>query len=1130
MKGSMCKNSGVLFVLLLLAVSLVNAQTTGKIAGSVIDKASGDPLPGVNVVIEGMAMGAATDAEGQYFILNIPPGLYTLRAEMVGYRTVMQQDVRVSIQLTTTVDFSLEVEAISGEEVVVVATRPIVQPDISGSQRVIDTQEIATSPFIDVNNLLTNQVSMNAVGTYDDRPEIRGSSYEESLFIVDGVSQGDPITNKPIYKVNLDAIQEVSIMTGGFSARYGNLRSGAVNIVTKEGGSRISASANIDYSPPGLKHFGPMIFSHDSPLSVPYVNVWDASGNWDPTAPSNTGIGDLGNGTTYNDFFVNLNGWNGMAASESGPHANKPQELYARWLWRHRSWDSLQELKKLASMGVVEFAPGTDPDDMETAWHRNGEEPDYKIQATLGGPVPGLSKTNWFLSYDTEQMEYTWRTPTPVYTDQNFRAKVTSMITPNIKLQATAYWMTQKGTEGSQGIDITGTISNNPYQAHDATNKFWYPNCQVTGQHNRQIYGLSWTHTLSTSTFYDLKFNYYDTGYEMIEDLRNTAPNPGFLADRYPPGMPSAAGGNGVTNGAMGTETEIQQRLADNVANPGGANTDLPYWPGWENWESWAKIKIGDVWYDESPKGYGPKNWRDFTNEYRMESCNLRLNDTYNKIYDFSGLVTSQVNRYNLVEAGAEFRYTDISMLYEAIDPSVNGGSTDKATSQDYRGAFFLTDKLEFPGFIANLGARLDWLKTPEYPVLDFYGDPADKLSGPYSEFLESNKTLSEGDIYPDYNTYRMIPLKSKTIAKISPRAGVAHPISTTAKIFFNYGHMYQWEDAYNMTRINYNTRAGNMVTRYGNPYLEPPRTIAYEIGYEHNIANSTMLRITGYYKDITREINEIRFYPLAFGTSDYRIQDNRENGHFRDIRGIEAFLELRRGVFPYFSGWASFNYLSESGNDYGFQYYYEDPARQPSQVSGQVSSPDIRPIIKMNLDFSTPKRMGPSIGENFSLLGGINASLMFYWQRGAQFTWNPAGFPSGLVENNMRWNAYKRWDFRFTKDLFTSGTFRSVFYVDIRNLFDNRNINRFSGSQAADLGDIAGNTWAWDGHKWWKQERNDYMYSMGYTAENMNTDGTFNNTTGNPGDYGDGIDMPAFTPYTFLEKRDIWFGFKVYF
>jgi hypothetical protein len=1117
MKESIFKSMCVIAVLL-FAVSQVSAQATGKIAGIVTDKATGDPLPGVNIILEGMAMGAATDADGVYFILNIPPGLYDLRAEMVGFKTIIQQEVRVSIDLTTTVDFQQEIEVISGEEVVVIAERPIVQPDVSGSQRVIDTQELETAPFMNANNMLTNQVSMNAVGTYDDRPEIRGSNYNESLFIVDGISQGDPISNKPLYKVNLDAIQEVSIMTGGFSARYGNLRSGAVNIVTKEGGSRITATANVSYSPAALKHFGPNVYNHDSPLAVPYTNVWDANGNWDPNAPSNTGIGDLGS-VTYNTFFVNKNGWNGLAASESGTHKDKPQEVYARWLWRHRSWDSLQELKKLASMGVVEFAPGTDPDDIETAWHRVGERPDYKVQATLGGPIPGLGRTNWFISYDREEMEYLSRTPHMAYKDNNYRAKLTSMITPNIKLQATGYWMNQEGTEGGQGIGITGTISNNPYQAQGGRNKFWYPDCQVTGKHTRQIYGLSWTHTLSTSTFYDLRVNYYDTGYEMVDNLRNTAPNPGFMADRFPPGLPSASGGNGVTNGMMGTNEEGLARAAD-----------TENWPGWENWESWKKIKIGDVWYDESPKGYGPKNWRDFTNEYRMESCNLRVNDTYNKTYEFNGIITSQMNRYNLVEAGFETRYNDIDMFYEALDPSVNGGSTQKAAVNDLRGALFLTDKLEFPGFIANVGARLDWLKTADYPVLDFYSDPTDKVSGPYSEFIEANNTLDEGAVYPNYNTFGAIPLKSKTFTKISPRAGVAHPISTTAKVFFNYGHMYQWENLFDQTRIQYDTRRGHRINRMGNPFMEPPRTIMYEIGYEHNIANSTMLRITGYYKDITRERNEVRFYPLAYGGSDYRIQDNRENGHFRDIRGIEAFLELRRGVFPYFSGWASVNYLSESGNDYGFDRIYEDPSRQPRQVSGQISSPDIRPIVKLNLDFHTPRRLGPSIGDNFSLLGGINASLMFSWQRGSQFTWNPAGFPDALVDNNLRWNPYKRWDLRFSKDLFTSGTLRSVFYVDVRNLFDNRTMNRFSGSQGADLGDSAGNGWAWDGHKWWKTERDDYMFSMGYTSENMNSDGTFDNTTGNPGDYGDDIDMPGFSSYTFLEKRDIWFGFRVYF
>jgi len=374
------------------------------------------------------------------------------------------------------------------------------------------------------------------------------------------------------------------------------------------------------------------------------------------------------------------------------------------------------------------------------------------------------------------------------------------------------------------------------------------------------------------------------------------------------------------------------------------------------------------------------------------------------------------------------------------------------------------------------------------------------------------------------FNTYDVIPLQTKFKMFLSPRLGIAHPISTVAKIFFNYGHMYQWESIWNRYRIEYQTKNGNRIEEFYQPWIDPPRTIAYELGYEHNLFNKMSLRLTGYYKDVNNEPTEVRFYPIE----GYRIEINMP-GRFRDIRGIEAFLELRRGALPYFSGWASFNWMSSSSGNFGYDRYYEDPNQQPRPVSVEVSQPDIRPIIRLNLDFHTPKRFGPSIGENFSLFGGIDASLLYYWRRGAQFTWNPAGIP--LVENNLRYTPYTRWDFRFTKELFSKGSFRSVFYIDIRNLFNNKNMNKPSGGLQDVQVEGHYDDFGWDGNQWWKTERRDYMESLGYTAENEQPDGSFVNTIGRPGDWKDErIDLPAWTSWTFLEKRDIWFGFKVYF
>jgi hypothetical protein len=125
-------------VLLVLAVGQYNlyAGTTGKITGRVTDKETGEPLPFVNIVIEGTTLGAATDVDGYYVILNIPPGKYSLRGQYVGYQTIVVENVLVKVDFTTERDFQLTSSAVELGELVVTAERPtVIGYDILSSTR-----------------------------------------------------------------------------------------------------------------------------------------------------------------------------------------------------------------------------------------------------------------------------------------------------------------------------------------------------------------------------------------------------------------------------------------------------------------------------------------------------------------------------------------------------------------------------------------------------------------------------------------------------------------------------------------------------------------------------------------------------------------------------------------------------------------------------------------------------------------------------------------------------------------------------------------------------------------------------------------------------------------------------------
>ncbi|PIP12868.1 MAG: TonB-dependent receptor, partial [bacterium (Candidatus Stahlbacteria) CG23_combo_of_CG06-09_8_20_14_all_40_9] len=131
-----------LLIIFLAFPVFVFAGTKGKITGTITDAETGEALPGANVIIEGTTMGAATNLEGYYVILNIPPGTYRLKTSMMGYATYTVTEIRVYIDRTTIIHVKMRPTVLPGEEVVVVAERSVVQKDVAASLRNITSGQI----------------------------------------------------------------------------------------------------------------------------------------------------------------------------------------------------------------------------------------------------------------------------------------------------------------------------------------------------------------------------------------------------------------------------------------------------------------------------------------------------------------------------------------------------------------------------------------------------------------------------------------------------------------------------------------------------------------------------------------------------------------------------------------------------------------------------------------------------------------------------------------------------------------------------------------------------------------------------------------------------------------------------
>ena len=226
----------IFFVSFLFMTYQLIAGTTGKIVGYVSDEETGEPLIGVNIVLENTTLGAATDLDGNYYIIGIPPGRYTILASYVSYSDVRISNIQVNIDKTTTINISMRPATLELEQAIeVVAERPLVKRDLTSTESTIDREIIDVLPVEDLNEVINLQA-----GVIDGH--FRGGRSGEVQYMVNGVSINDVYSGSNAIEVENNAVQEVSVISGTFNAEYGQAMSGVVNIVTRDGGDKYAGT------------------------------------------------------------------------------------------------------------------------------------------------------------------------------------------------------------------------------------------------------------------------------------------------------------------------------------------------------------------------------------------------------------------------------------------------------------------------------------------------------------------------------------------------------------------------------------------------------------------------------------------------------------------------------------------------------------------------------------------------------------------------------------------------------------------------------------------------------------------------------------------------------------------------
>jgi outer membrane receptor protein involved in Fe transport len=206
----------------------VLAGTTGTINGRVVDQ-DGAPVVAATILIVGTRLGAYTDADGKFAILNVPAGTYEVKASRLGFTPVSVSGVIVSSGQTSRVDVRLGGTTLKAEEVVVVAPRPPVDLGLTSSQTNLTTEQIEELPVQNLDDIVNLQA-----GVVDGH--FRGGREGEVQYQVDGVSVNNAFDNSSTLKLDRSLLQEVQVISGTFDAEYGQAMSGVVNAVLKEGG------------------------------------------------------------------------------------------------------------------------------------------------------------------------------------------------------------------------------------------------------------------------------------------------------------------------------------------------------------------------------------------------------------------------------------------------------------------------------------------------------------------------------------------------------------------------------------------------------------------------------------------------------------------------------------------------------------------------------------------------------------------------------------------------------------------------------------------------------------------------------------------------------------------------------
>ncbi|MCK4967074.1 TonB-dependent receptor, partial [bacterium] len=253
---------------IIICKQVYGQEIYGGITGEVIDVVTKEPLPYVNVVVEGTQLGDATDEDGKFVILRIPVGLYSVKFSMMGYKPIIKPGINVRPNRKDFILAELQETTLELEGITITPSYFEKSSDAILSERSVEFEEIRQDPG-SAEDIQRMMQALPSVVTGSDQMNdiiVRGGMPGENLFLLDNIEMPNPnhfgeqgTTGGPMNMINTYFVRQVDFYTGAFPARFGDKVSSVMNIKLREGNrERYEGNFNLGMAGAGVLFEGPV--------------------------------------------------------------------------------------------------------------------------------------------------------------------------------------------------------------------------------------------------------------------------------------------------------------------------------------------------------------------------------------------------------------------------------------------------------------------------------------------------------------------------------------------------------------------------------------------------------------------------------------------------------------------------------------------------------------------------------------------------------------------------------------------------------------------------------------------------------------------------------------------------------